>query len=400
MEQATNISSRAIVIGIGNSGLKIISKLSSMPEASWLRFLAIDTDRSSLDSCPVENKIPAGFEWTHGQGCGGNVTRGERTFALVRKTIEEFVTDASLLIVTGGLGGGTATGGAPIIASIAKNNKIPTMFVMTTPFSFEGHSKRRNVDNGLKELIPAADVLLTLSNDLLFSSLQSDTPVDEAFAKADIEVAQAILGISEILRCNRLIPADFSDFRSILNKKKSSCSIGVGQASHEDGPQRCHIALERMLKSTLLGSIKEISNADALFLTLTGGPDLKIGEIKKVLESVEHLVKPDAKLVVGANTDPAYQTLVQITAIAVHFDQTDLPPSPHQNNITSNLRTPSQKTSKQSTKSPEEIIQAELPLQEISRGVFSKSAPFLYQGEDLDIPTFQRKFISIDKGGH
>ncbi|QSH40899.1 hypothetical protein P0136_10825 [Lentisphaerota bacterium ZTH] len=393
---------KTTIIGLGRSGVKVIGKLHEAGLPGSINLLAFDTDEATLNASPLpdENKITADEKWRNGAGTGGDVVKGQRSMARERGRIEELLKDSDLLILTGGLGGGTGTGGAPAFAGVAKKLKINSIFVMTMPFSMEGHSKRRIAEDGIRELLPLADVLLCLPNDLLFSCLPGDTHVEEAFVKADLEVARTIRGIYEMMRQGNLLPTDFADLKDILSKKKSFCSIGVGTASASDGLNRCHLALERMLDSPLLGGTTKINEADAVIISLTGGSDLKIDETRKALDAFQKFAPENARTVIGANTDPMYNEDVQITAIAVNFDKSKTSESLGARNDSFGLE--------QSTIIPQKRIQpeldsgdleqGELPLQNLSRGIFLNSMPVNINGEDLDIPTFQRKMIIIDKG--
>jgi cell division protein FtsZ len=401
MEQLKDNKKSITVVGLGGGGVKIVSQLADSPRVSHLKLLAIDTDSSILDNCPLSDnqKFLADPKWRQGKSCGGNILEGQRSISRERAQIEDLISDSSMLIVTGGLGGGTATGGVAVLAGIARKLQISSVFIITMPFSLEGHSKRRTAENGIKELLPVADVLLYLPNDLLFTSLPGDTQVTEAFKMADREVAGTIIGVSEIVRHNNLLSTNLSDIKQIINKQKSFASIGVGKADSDDGLNRNHIALQRMLDSPLLGGLEKLKEADAVILSLTGGNDLKIDETKKTLEAFEKFINPECRLIVGANTSSCYDGKVQITAIAVKFEK-------QSNKETVSNQTP---LSVEKNSSPEkkpqlnslfgaELEQAELPLQSMSRGIFLNTSPVMNQGEDLDIPTFQRKGIMIDKG--
>lgn len=395
MTENSSMPIKVTVLGIGNAGVKIAKTLSTLNSASWLTIGIADTDESSLKKNSLPNTFPIGFEWTRGQGCGGDILKGERAFAHPsRDKISDFISGSSLLIITGGMGGGTTTGGTPVLARLAKKMKIPTIFVVTTPFSFEGHSKREISENGVKMLIPDADVVIPIPNDILYSSLSPDTSAESAFEKADIEIARVILGIAEIIRCKNLLAADFSDFKTMLNKHKTTCCIGMGSASRDEGENCFHLALERLIKSPLLGGCQQISSADAALLTITGGPELNIVEMKKILESVERYAGSKTKLIVGANTDASYKNNIQITLITIQYDFSmetspnyDFSPSYSQGSISS-----------MEIGTAQEAFQDELPLQNISKGIFTNTSRNIYWGEDLDIPTFQRLGIHLDKG--
>ncbi len=390
-----------VVVGLGRAGGRIVGALHQLPGSESMRLLAVDTDAASLRECgiPEEMCVLADEKWRNGRGCGSDVLKGQRSMARERAKIEALISDARLLIMVGGLGGGTATGGAPAFAGVAGKLKIPSVFVMTMPFSLEGHGRRRVAEEGIRELLPVADVLLCLPNDLLFSSLPAEVPVYDAFKMADVEVAGAINGISRLLRPGNLLTADFADFDSVIAKRKSFCSIGFGSATDADGLNRCHLALERMLDSPLLGGAEKLRQADAVFLSLSGGTSLNIGETKKTFEAAAKFISERARVIVSANVDSTCGDSVQLTAIAIKFDEEQQPdPSLHR----SNSYRAEEHTSKPKVPQPPPLSgnfeQVELPLQNISRGMFLNTTPVIHNGEDLDVPTFQRRNIFIDQG--
>lgn len=376
------------VIGLGNSGGKIVEKLTALPQASWINIIAIDTDKEAIARCSVQNKYVADYECRFGSGCGGNVLLGQRSVSRERDNIEKMLHGSSLLVVVGGLGGGTGTGGAPILASVARKLGIKTFFIMTLPFTLEGHSKLRVAEGGIKELLPAVDVLICMPNDLLFASLPADCQINTAFKMADIEVAKAVLSISEIMRCQNLLATDIADFAAVLHQKKSVCSIGVGSASGQDGLNRCHLALEQMLSAPLLGGTSQLSGADAVFIVITGGTDLNLGETKLTLESVAKFIKDDSRVIIGVNTDLSYGDYVQITAVTVKYDH----------KIQTEAAKPNKTFNGEKSTPTAKTVQDELPLQHVSTGIFLHSTPFVYNGQDLDIPTFLRHQVRIDRG--
>jgi len=388
---------KVVVVGLGGAGVKTLHRLASMPEASWLELLAVDTDREALEACASPGRLLAASEWRSGVGCGGDVIKGERSISKERAAIGQIVEGARLMVVTGGLGGGAATGGVRILASIAKNASIPAIFLLGSPFSFESHGRRKAAEDCVEELLPIVDILLCLPNDLLFSTLSPDVPVEEAFDKSCSELAASVFGICEILRCKNLLSADFATLMAALHERRSSCGVGVGRASSDDGLNRCHLAIERMLASPFLGGVSKLESSDAVILSITGGPDLEIGEAKKALETVSSLVGSNAELIVGANTDPNLAGQVQMTILTIKYDR--LPEKPqvakevalHWGSGAPGLR-------QTQTVTNEKLEQGFLELQSYNKGIFSNAAPTKYKDEDLDIPTFQRRNVAIDKG--
>ncbi len=386
-EDKTDITAKATILGLGNAGSKIIRELSLMSASSWLSIGVADTDKASVEHSAIPHCFPVGFEWTQGMGCGGNVIKGERAFAHhSRNVINEFIKDSSLLIVTGGMGGGTATAGCSSIARTAKKMGIPSIFIITSPFSFEGHSKREVAEAGIKMLLPDADVVIAIPNDILYSSIPAHTAAEEAFRKSDIEIARAILGIAEIIRCRNMLSADLSDFRNLLQKRKTSCCIGLGTAERAEGENFCHAALERLMVSPLLGGIENLRGANAVILSLTGGPELNIGEMRHALEAVQRHIAPETKLIVGANTDQIYSGFIQMTLVAVRYEM--LPET--------SVAEESAESQDFAEQTPSD--QPELPLLPVSKGIFSNTSRNIYASQDLDIPTFLRQGVHLDKG--
>ena len=392
------ITEKVKILGLGRAGLRIVNCINEIKEASWLDIAGADTDIASINSSKLKNNFLIGEEWTNGLGCGGNTIKGER--ALAHKTniqIKNFLSNASLLIIVAGFGGGTATGGSPVVSRLAKQKNIPVIFTITLPFAFEGHGKREIAENQIKELIRTSSTIIPIPNDLLYSSLPASTPFDAAFKKANIEVARTVLGVAELLRCNNLISVDLCDLHNILCRQKSECGIGIGIANAEEGPSRTQLAFKRLMNSPLLGGRQRIKKADALIVSITGGNDLTIGEIKRTLDSVTELVNKKAKIIVGANTDPLYEGKAQITVIPIIFDESAEPiedkPLKHHN-----LKLSQTNFIRNMNKLKGEAIQLELPFETRSRGVFTSTSPTMHKGQDLDIPTFQRHEIHLDKG--
>ncbi len=382
---------KVTVLGIGKAGVKIAAILHSTPESAWLKIGAADTDSASLDDAKIPDSFPVGFEWTHGIGTGGDVIRGERAFAHPSKhKVEEFFSGSSLLIVVCGFGGGTATGGSPVLARHAKKLKVPTLFIVTTPFGFEGHSRRNTAENGIRMLIQDADVVMPVPNDILYGTLPHDTPSLTAFAKADAEVARAVLGIAGLLRCRNMLSGDFSDMRSLLHERKSTCGVGIGCSEPSDGENRSLAAAERLIKSPLLGGTDQIRKAKAVIISVTGGPELSIGEMKQSLEALQKYAAPDARIVAGANTDPAYASKLQLTMITIHTEA--------EFETTTGFAAKPKNESARERKLHQKGEQLPLPLQTFSKGIFTNTTKNLVFGEDIDFPTYQRQNHIIDKG--
>lgn len=388
---------KTVVVGIGGAGVNILRLLYARPEAAGLKLIAVDTDAESLKDFTAGITIEAGFQWTGGRGCGGNVLKGQRAISVVRSQLKEQLSEAAQLIVTGGFGKGTTTGGASILASIARELHLPSIFIMTQPFAFEGPRRQRQAEDGIRELLPSADIMICLPNDLLFSQLPSDTPSFEAFDKATESVAAAIVGVAGLFCGKAAIPADFADLHELLHRRKSSCFLGMGRAAAADGLDRVHLAIERMLDSPFMGGLEHLREADCLFLVLTSGPDLPMGEMKKIFDTVAGFASENTEIIAGADCRENMGDAIQLTVIAVSYDEKEeirelrpaARPSTHP-------LSPDPVIEK--TEFSFDVEQGELPFVNYSKGIFSNSSPNTFEGEDLDVPTFQRRMIKFDKG--
>jgi len=296
-----------MILGIGGEGAAIVAHLSLLPGIEAFHLALIDTDRATVENSPASFKISASADWgiSNGNGCGGDVIRGERAVARERKSVTDLLAKASFLTVCGGLGGGTATGGIRTLASVARSMGLPSVFLLTMPFSFEAYSRRSNADACVRELLPVTDILLTLPNDLLFATLPADTSADLAFEKASLEMAYMAFGMAEIMRCKNIVGADYADFMKPVRGLRCDCSLGVGSADSNDGLDRCTVALERTLASPFLGGLDQIRKADAVFMILCGGTDMQFAEMKRTFEHTANLFPKKTEILSGAAVSPA-----------------------------------------------------------------------------------------------
>ena len=385
---------KILLLGIGGNGTKILRAF-RFPGTAHIHTAAIDTDREDLASSTAQTMIQAEVEWTvkSGLGCGGDVAKGERAVERERRQLNETLSGYDYIIVTGGLGGGTATGGIRTVASVARHLATPTLFMLSTPFSFESYTRRKNSEDAVRELLQITDALVTLPNDLLFSTLPPDAGVEESFSLAAESLATAVFGVSELLSSKKIIGGDFADFLALLRRKHSSCAVGIGRSSASSGLDRCGIALENMLESPFLGGLSRLSQAHAVIMTITGGKDLSIAEMRQTLDRASSLVPGSTRFTAGVTVNPQFGDRVLLTCFAIRYD--DLPRA--QESLWQQ-EAPSGGTLTRSSSGGGSMEQGMLDLQSFSRGIFADSPVTKYKDEDLDVPTYQRRGISIDKG--
>ncbi|KAF8041911.1 hypothetical protein BT93_A0495 [Corymbia citriodora subsp. variegata] len=302
------------VIGVGGGGSNAVNRMieSAM---KGVEFWIVNTDVQAMRMSPVfpENRLEIGQELTRGLGAGGNPEIGMNAAKESKETIEEALYGADMVFVTAGMGGGTGTGGAPIIAGIAKSMGILTVGIVTTPFSFEGRRRTVQAQEGVASLRDNVDTLIVIPNDKLLTAVSPSTPMTEAFNLADDILRQGVRGISDIIMIPGMVNVDFADVRAIMANAGSSL-MGIGTAT---GKSRAKDAALNAIQSPLLDI--GIERATGIVWNITGGSDLTLYEVNAAAEVIYDLVDPNANLIFGAVIDPSLSGQVSITLIATGF---------------------------------------------------------------------------------
>ncbi len=378
-----NKEKKIYIISLGHAGGKILDALAKFKASENYKLIAIDTDENSLNKLSIKNKLLVPVKSTYNTGCGGDMELAARSVTRDRKVIIEMIKDASLVIVIGGLGGGTAGGVFPFFARLANRKlEVPIIFMVTKPFVFEGPRREMNANKALKELHRDARVIIPVANDLLYNSenIKAEANFEEAYLKADIEYANAVLGIAAIIKCDIFLSIDFADFNNIFDGEKCECTIGVGEIYKEELLVSSAAVIDKMLASPLLGTINKLKNADVLFATILGGDDLKMEEVKNIFNILSNYSK-NKELYTGVDINHNYNGKLQLTVLTIKFNE-------------------SKKRILKKEKEVEqgEVEQLSLGLNSTEKGRFKDYREQLYKGEDLDIPAFSRNDIFIDSG--
>ena len=392
----TTINSRVLVLGLGGAGGRTVQTLSTLPEAAGLMLTVFDTDQNALarlTALPEECRILCDSQWLLGQGTGGDPIKGQRALSRENSRLQAVINQADLLIVVGGLGGGTATGGAGVVARLARSLSKPAILLMEMPFAFEGYGRSKCAEDGLRELLALSDTVLGIPNDLLFSVLPSETAFAEAFRMADLEFARTIIGLIDVLQPGNLLSANSGDLASILRSRKSYAAIGVGSGAEETAADSCNQALNSLADSPFLGGAAKLKEADAVVINLTGGENLTLTDVKRTLENAGLMTGMPAKTIIGANIRPGMGSRVNLTAIAVKYDEREAAVAQ-----ISKDKKPGEKTRKVSTKNTQQPVQQTLPLTIASCGIFEGKTGTVIDGVNFDIPSFVRRQIPIDTG--
>ncbi|CAA0829668.1 Cell division protein FtsZ homolog 2-1-chloroplastic [Striga hermonthica] len=302
------------VVGVGGGGSNAVNRMieSAM---KGVEFWILNTDVQAMKMSPVlpENRLQIGQELTRGLGAGGNPDIGMNAANESKEAIADAVYGADMVFVTAGMGGGTGTGAAPVIAGVAKSMGILTVGIVTSPFSFEGRRRAVQAQEGIAALRENVDTLIVIPNDKLLTAVSPTTPVTEAFNLADDILRQGVRGISDIITIPGLVNVDFADVRAIMANAGSSL-MGIGTAT---GKTRARDAALNAIQSPLLDI--GIERATGIVWNITGGSDLTLFEVNAAAEVIYDLVDPTANLIFGAVVDPSLSGQVSITLIATGF---------------------------------------------------------------------------------
>jgi len=298
------------VVGIGGGGGNAVNHMVS-GQIEGVEFLCANTDAQALKSIQSRSVIQLGSALTKGLGAGANPDIGRQAALDDRERIQEVLDGADMVFITAGMGGGTGTGAAPVVAEIAKEAGILTVAVVTKPFSFEGRKRRQISDKGIEELSQFVDSLITIPNDKLLPVLGKDVSLMSAFAAANDVLLGAVKGIADLITRPGLINVDFADVRTVM-AEMGMAMMGTGIAS---GQNRAREAAERAIASPLLEDTC-LQGARGILVNITGGLDLAIGEFDEVGNKIKEFASDDAVVVIGTVIDPDLQDEVRVTVVA------------------------------------------------------------------------------------
>ena len=310
ISQVANIK----VIGIGGGGNNAVNRMVAANITS-AEFVAINTDKQALIMSKATHRIQIGEKLTRGLGAGADPEVGQKAAEESKAVITEVLKGCDLVFITAGMGGGTGTGAAPVVAQIAKELDILTIAVVTKPFNFEGRKRMENAEKGIANLKKFVDTLVVIPNDKLLKIVPKGTPIVEAFRCADDVLRQGIQGISDLIVTPSLINLDFADVKAIM-KDKGLAHMGIG---HGKGENKTIDAVRQAVQSPLLETT--IEGATGILLNVKGGMDLPIDEVDEAAALVKEVVDPSCNIIFGAGIDESLSEEVEITVIATGFNQ-------------------------------------------------------------------------------
>lgn len=310
MEEQT--SAKIKVIGVGGGGNNAVERMIE-DGLEGAEFLIINTDKQVLTRSKADNKLVIGEKLTRGLGAGANPEIGQKAAMESEENIRKAIEGSDMVFVTAGMGGGTGTGAAPVVAGIAKKMGILTVGVVTKPFRFEGAKRMRSAMSGIEQLSQNVDTLITISNDRLLDVADKKTTMIEAFHMADDVLRQGVQGISDLIYRPGMINLDFADVRTIM-QDKGQAHMGIGRAKGEDKSRK---AAEMAISSPLMDT--SINGAKGVLVNVCGGPDMTLYEFDAVSDIINGLADPEAEIIVGTSTDESLEDEIIVTVIATSF---------------------------------------------------------------------------------
>jgi cell division protein FtsZ len=308
-----NLNARIKVIGIGGGGGNAINTMIGA-KLNGVEFLVANTDAQALEASRAPVKIQLGATVTKGLGAGANPEIGRRAALEDQERIKEYLAGSDMIFLTAGMGGGTGTGGAPVIARMAREVGALTVGVVTKPFVFEGKKRMRQAEEGIEELKHSVDTLIVIPNQRLLSIAAKTTTMLEAFHKADDVLLQAVRGISDLIITPGLINLDFADVRTVMGEM----GLALMGASSATGENRAIEAAQRAISSPLLEEVA-IQGARGVLINITGGPDLCLHEVNEAASMIQEEAHDDANIIFGAVIDETMSDEIRITVIATGF---------------------------------------------------------------------------------
>ena len=302
------------VIGIGGGGNNVVNRM-VRSGVKGVEFIAVNTDKQALTSSSAGYKIQIGEKLTHGQGAGSNPDVGRKSAEESRNQISKALEDTDMVFITAGMGGGTGTGGAPIVAEIAKEMDILTVAVVTKPFGFEGRRRMQQAEAGIAELKDKVDSLVIIPNERLKHATDQKITFANAFEIADDVLRQAVQSISDLIRDTGFITLDFADVTAVM-KNAGMAHMGVGRAA---GKGKAEEAAKMAISSPLLET--SIEGAKGVLINITGSMDIGLEEVEQAASLVQEAVHPDALTIFGATFDETMDDEIRVTVIATGFDK-------------------------------------------------------------------------------
>ncbi len=370
---------RIKVIGVGGGGSNAVNRMIE-EGMTGVEFVAVNTDAQALLLSNAPKRVRIGDKLTRGLGAGGNPEVGQKAAEESAEELYEVVRGADMVFIACGMGGGTGTGAAPVVAQVARESGALTIGVVTRPFTFEGSRRLQSSESGINRLKDFVDTLIVIPNDRLLQIVDKRASLKDSFRMADDVLRQGIQGISELITVPGLINLDFADVRTIM-KEGGAALMAIGRATGED---RARVAAEQAISSQLLDVT--IDGARGILFNVTGGSDMTLFEVNQAAAIIKETAHPDVNLIFGAVIDPNLGDEIRVTVIATGFDRANT--KPHTMPI---VKPTSTRASASAPASRPAQPAAHPPAENVSVSRSSDFTPRSYNTDEFDIPPFLRK---------
>jgi cell division protein FtsZ len=392
----THTDIRLKVLGVGGAGGNAVSQIAGT--LAGIEMIAINTDLQALNGITGLEKLPIGSAVTRGLGAGGDAETGARATQQDAERLEAVVHNTNIIFLVTGLGGGTGTGASPVIARIAKEQGAMVLAFAALPFAFEGDRRRQQALTGLDQLRAQTDAVICIPNDKLQKLTGEDATAIDVFRHGNEIIATGVQAIWQLLSRKGLINLDFADVRNALGGKHGDGIFSFGDAT---GANKSRDAIKALMDNPLLDGGETLAKAEGVLVSVLGGPEMTVSDVQRAVEPISRLTTR-AQVIFGAAVDENYQDRISVTVLATTNLQPRRAPQPVAGRAaigrTSPLRAPTPGTPKTAAK--KEVPQAKqetLPLEGVTRGRFDKSEPTLHDGQDLDVPTYLRRGVSLKR---
>ncbi len=314
-------TARIKVIGVGGGGGNALNNMIDQ-QLRGVDFIVANTDAQAIEHSKADMKVQLGTDLTRGLGAGADPKIGREAAERERDVLREFLQDTDMAFITAGMGGGTGTGGAPVIAEVAKEVGALTVAVVTKPFQFEGKRRMRQAEAGISELRKHVDTLIIIPNQKLIGAVGAKTPMLEAFRKADDVLLQAVKGIAELITHTGYMNVDFADVRAVMSETQGMAMMGSGVAS---GENRACEAAERAISSPLLEDV-DIHGAKGILVNITGNEDMTLAEYDEAVSTIHNMADEDANIICGMVYDKNSRDEMRVTVVATGLASEATPP--------------------------------------------------------------------------
>lgn len=410
------------VLGVGGAGCNAVSHM-AQSRIEGLDCVAMNTDSAALERCAVPTKFPIGVKLTRGLGAGGDPERGRGAAEEDRAKLRELCQGVDVVFVVAGLGGGTGTGAAPVLAQIAHECGALVLGMVVLPFEWEGSRRQRQAQLGLHQLKAVADAVICLPNQKLHTLVADRTSLVEGFTVVNDLLAQGIRGLWRLLTRPGLINVDFADVCTVTRDRHTECALATAEAQ---GEHRVKEVLDKLLKHPLMEQGQVLNDAPAVLVSLAGGPDMSFSDVTSVMEQINRHCE-NAHIITGAAIEESHVGRLAVTVMATRRHAKDKPVAietavpvaslPAENNLVepdTENRPPSRYVAPPPVITPDNVDhlmphatsrmkkkavkmrQAQLNLEVISKGRFEKSEPTIRRGQDLDVPTYLRRNLVLN----